>query len=227
MYGPGTAAQPPRPTGGAVVIGLRVLFTALPVVSFGLLAWVSMLRLALVRKRPLDWVMVMVTGAVAGGCFAFFAISQEGDTWQANVGAMLLMLCMLCTAVYFLVMDIRQGGTPLVVRPGPSGYGPAYGYPPMAGPGVAPGPAAGEPTGARWQERPYGYGQPNPAKPAPAAVRGPGTPIPAPAPAPTPLQTPAQAPAVPRAAPQPPPRINQVRAELDELSDYLRKEEGR
>ncbi|MET8688324.1 hypothetical protein ABZV77_29365 [Streptomyces sp. NPDC004732] len=44
------------------------------------------------------------------------------------------------------------------------------------------------------------------------------TPMPMPTPAPAPAPTPAPAPA--------PARIDQVRAELDELSDYLRKQEG-
>ncbi|WP_455358986.1 hypothetical protein [Streptomyces sp. SYSU K21746] len=56
-----------------------------------------------------------------------------------------------------------------------------------------------------------------------------GTPVPGHTPAPT--HTPAPGPIPPQPQPQPqqpaPPRIDQVRAELDELSDYLRREEGR
>ncbi|MFG3133722.1 hypothetical protein [Streptomyces tendae] len=63
-----------------------------------------------------------------------------------------------------------------------------------------------------------GYGHPQPSYPY--------TPAPAPAPAPV------QAPVPPYQAPPPqhhpaPARIDQVRAELDELSDYLRNHDGR
>jgi hypothetical protein len=63
-----------------------------------------------------------------------------------------------------------------------------------------------------------GYGHPHPTYPY------------APAPAPTyqvrPHHTPAAPPSVPVTPPPQPARIDQVRAELDELSDYLRRHDG-
>ncbi|WP_447039303.1 hypothetical protein [Streptomyces sp. DSM 118878] len=64
------------------------------------------------------------------------------------------------------------------------------------------------------------YGYPGPHTPVPAP-----TPTPAPTPAPAPVYPPDQQTAQPPTRPAPA-RIHQVRAELDELSDYLRKQEG-
>ncbi|WP_329132655.1 hypothetical protein OG552_13715 [Streptomyces sp. NBC_01476] len=195
MYGHGTVLPPPRPEHRGVVIGLRVVFTVLPVVSLGLLAWGSTLRLALVRKRPVDWVLVAVTVVIAIVALVLFSNSPDVNSKQANTGGTMLVFAMFCTPVYFLVMDIRRTGTPLVVRSGPGGY--AQGNPYASGISQAP-------AGPRPQQPPYGYGHPRPAPP----------------------QTPPLPPRPP-AATVPHPRIEQVRAELDELSDYLRKEEGR
>ncbi|MFF1623824.1 hypothetical protein [Streptomyces sp. NPDC058272] len=65
------------------------------------------------------------------------------------------------------------------------------------------------------------YGYPHSPSPSPYAATHPQPPVaPLPAPAPhTPVPPPPQRPA--------PARIDQVRAELDELSDYLRKRDGR
>jgi hypothetical protein len=213
MYGPGTAPPQPRPAGRGAVIALRVIFTALPVLSIGLLAWGSMLRLALVRKRPVDWVLLVLSAAIAVVALSLFAISQDDNSWQANTGGTMLVVTLICTPVYFLVMDIRQGGTVLVVRPGGPGYAHPGPYPLPAA--VAPGPIPAAPGAPTMWRPPYGYGQPQAA------------PIAVPRPAPAPAPTPAAPKAPPAPAPGPAPRLHQVRAELDELSDYLRKEEGR
>ncbi|MGY0017986.1 hypothetical protein [Streptomyces sp. cg35] len=67
-----------------------------------------------------------------------------------------------------------------------------------------------------------GYGYP-PVQPRPYAQQAPTAPTQAPGPAPTPTPPPA---AQNQNQGQPPQRIDQVRAELDELSDYLRKQDG-
>ncbi|MEU1045774.1 hypothetical protein ABZ400_11515 [Streptomyces sp. NPDC005897] len=84
----------------------------------------------------------------------------------------------------------------------------------------------------RHHRQPPHPGHPVPTPPFPTAGYGhPQPPYPY-APAPAPAPAPAQAPVPPYQAPPPqhhpaPARIDQVRAELDELSDYLRHHDGR
>lgn len=207
MYGPGQAMPPPKRTSPGVVITLRVLFTVLPIISLSLLGWASMLRLAWVRKRSLDWTVLVVEVGLSFLAFAFFGFSHSDNDKQANVGGTLLMICMFGTALYFLIEDIRRPqadhrqGWPAVAgypQPNPYTTGAISG-----GPGPTPYPQQGYPARQQY------------ARPTPPPVTG-STPPPSVPPIPPTTPT-----------PQPGPRINQVRAELDELSDYLRKEEGR
>jgi hypothetical protein len=205
MYGSGQALPQPKATRPGVVIVLRVFLTVLPIISLSLLAWVPMLRLAIQCKRTLDWLMLAIAAGMAIVGFACFGFSDDDNDWQANTGTALLLICMFGSAVYFLVADILRVRGQL---PAPWPAGPAYG-----------------------QHHPYatGLGIPGaPGRPGPRPQQGYPAPRSYTAPAPIPGRTPPP-PAAPPAAPTPPPapRIDQVRAELDELSDYLRKEEGR
>ncbi len=204
MYGPGQA-MPPQRTSPGVVITLRVFFTVLPIISLSLLGWVSMLRLAWVRKRSLDWTMLAVEAGLSVVAFTFFGFSHDDNDTQANVGGTLLMICMFGTALYFLIEDIRrpQAGHHQA-WPAAAGYQPnPYTTGISGGPGPTHYPQQGYPAAQQY------------ARPTPPPVTA-ATPPPAVPPIPNTAPT-----------PQPGPRINQVRAELDELSDYLRKEEGR
>jgi hypothetical protein len=201
MYGPGIAPPQPRPAGRAAVIWLRVLFTALPVLSLGFLAWGSLLRLAVVRRNPLDWaLMVIDIVAIIIGYTLVGLAHDNTDSWQSNAGTLTVLVCMFGSPAYFLVMDIRRKETR------PAGYAMPTGYPPnpySTGYGPMPGPMpAGPAHGGIPRSAPVQSQTPMPGRP-PVSAQTPG---------------PARPPA---------PRINQVRAELDELSDYLRKEEGR
>ncbi|HEY5835391.1 hypothetical protein [Streptomyces sp.] len=189
MYGPGTAPPQHRPEGRGLVIGLRVLFVVLPVVTLGVCAWGSILRLALALRRPMDWVLLPIVGVLGIGGFILVGVAPDDTGWQSNVGVSGLLVCMLATPAYFLVVDIR-GARP--ARPLPRTAAPVHPprFPPGPIPGTAPGPIPGAPRIPGTP--PYGYGQ-QPTAPVPPAG----------------------------------PRIHQVRAELDELSDFLRKEEGR
>ncbi|WP_328913849.1 MULTISPECIES: hypothetical protein [unclassified Streptomyces] len=203
MYGHGTAPPPPPPTSSGTVIGLRVLFAVLPVVTLAVGAWGSMLRVALLRKRTLDWALTVIVGAVGVGGFVLAGSADDESSWQSNLGAGCVLVCMCATPVYFLIMDFLWADTAArrarAVPPVPPMQPNPYAS------GVMPGQVPGRITGAPGVpgRPPYGYGQ----QPRP----------------------PQAAPPVPSAAPTPPagPRIHQVRAELDELSDFLRKEEGR
>ncbi|WP_328910581.1 hypothetical protein OG230_14300 [Streptomyces sp. NBC_00234] len=191
--------QPPkrRPSSG-VLTALRVLFVALTVLSCGLLGWAAMLRLAVVTRKGRDWALLALVFALNTGLFAFMIVMPEDPEQtsdaEAFIGVSWIFGVMVGVVAYYLYAEIQHYG--------PQGpYGAAH--PPVA-----------QPHG------PYGGYVPQQAAPPHPAPHVPNTPAPTPGygypPAvPPPAHTP------PPAAPQ---RLDQVRAELDELSDYLRKE---
>ncbi|MFH8370840.1 hypothetical protein [Streptomyces sp. NPDC018031] len=254
--GPGYPPHRPAATRSGPVL-FRVLFVAVTVCSVGILCWVPLLRLAIVRRRTADWalfwsVLVLTLAAL------WFLRESNADHISSDI-AMAVLLAMGAGAIgYYLRADIRHhravaaaaaGSAPSTV-PGP--------YGPFAGPGAAPVPAPGPAAHG------YGYPPPHPyphvpgPSPAPHAPAGPGHgPAPAapagyhPAPDPSPgghrppapvqphhtpqphhapqVSQPSHAPQTPQPhhTPQPSQRIGQVRAELDELSDLLRREQNR
>ncbi|MFD7298757.1 hypothetical protein ACFV9W_36230 [Streptomyces sp. NPDC059897] len=202
MYGPG--AGPPRRESDGAAITLRVLFPALSVLTCGLLSCAPLFRIAALRRRPVDWILAVVSLPVSITLFGIIGSLPEEDT-RTDVALALLLLLALGSAVYFLVYDIRR-------------LSPAHPPGPYAPP-AQPGPSA--------------YGHPQPRQPWPTpppqqhampTQHSMNTVTPTPGPAPTPA--PAQPPAPPQNQAPPPHRIDQVRAELDELSDYLRKQDG-
>ncbi|MET9434787.1 hypothetical protein [Streptomyces sp. NPDC006551] len=195
MYGPGHVPPPPPRALPASVVVLRVLFAVLPLLSIGFLTWATMLRLAVVTRRTLDWILcgvsvaVMITGGVL--------LPENVETTQADIAVGLIILNAIAFTAYFLVADIRHDK----VRLGPpAGAAP---YPPYAT------------TVPRHQA---GYGYP-PAYPQPQSQ-----PLSQPQPQPQPQP---QTPPPLEVPPQAGHRIDQVRAELDELSHLLRKDEGK
>ncbi|MFJ1897439.1 hypothetical protein [Streptomyces sp. NPDC088115] len=210
MYAPGyPQSVPPRIPGRAWIVSMRVLFCALSVFSVGMLLWAPLLRLAIVRRRASDWWLT-------GGAFAFVVAvmmgigRDEGDAHGIDfVLIPLLLLAMVAAPVYYLVADIRHYGPHGAKQHAMGGYvPPAPGYAtttPVTGkPGPAPQPPHQQQTFPQqpvaqqtFPQQQYGQQQAPPHTPYPQQLH-----------------------------PQPQ-RIDQVRAELDELSDYLRKEEGR
>ncbi|MEU7407902.1 hypothetical protein AB0B40_00990 [Streptomyces sp. NPDC042638] len=197
--------KPPPHTAWLVL--LRVLFVALGFLSIGFLAWAMMLRLAAVTRRSLDWGLFVAV--LAADILSLTLVATEpGDeihTTGGYVGLVLLLTTLVSTIAYYLAADTRhfllRQQAYQAQRPAP-----AYGYP-----------AAG----------PYGTTVPVPQ----SAHRAPATP-PAPPAAPhtPPPLAHGTAPRPPLTTPPPqrpaPARIDQVRAELDELSDYLRRQDG-
>ncbi|WP_405762022.1 hypothetical protein [Streptomyces sp. NBC_00045] len=175
-------------------MALRVLFALLPVLSCGFLGWGTMLRLAVVTRKPRDWWLLALNCVLTVAWIALIGAdpTPKTDGWQGNTGAFGVILTGFATCVYFLVADIRHHEARAVAaRTG------AW-YPAQPAPYVPP----------QQQPRPaYGY---------PPVQQ---TPIPTPTPTPTPTPNPNPAP-----GPATPPRIGQVRAELDELSELLRKQ---
>ncbi|MFD9500322.1 hypothetical protein [Streptomyces sp. NPDC060035] len=195
-YGYPPQQQPKRRPSSATLTALRVLFVALTLMSCGFLSWASLLRLATVTRKGLDWTLMVVALALNAGMFAYILSTPDNEDELTDAQALVFLGWLLCTVVgtitYYLYAEIRH-------------YGPQYGYPgpsPYAGhlPPQAPAVTPATPT--------PGYGYPPPPVP-------PADPVRTPAPPP---------PAVP--SPASPQRLDQVRAELDELSDYLRKEGG-
>ncbi|MER5207814.1 hypothetical protein [Streptomyces sp. NPDC002825] len=180
MYGPPQAPQvpqQPKSPASAGRIALLVLFSALALLSCGLLAWAPMLRLASVTRRALDWVLFGVTFLVAAGLFTYAGVTgdQEPTTAESFIGVGTMVLLVAGSITYYLVTEIRRFDRP--------GAAPAF--------------------------RPPGHDHAT-------AVTVPST-MPNPNPYVRPVVAPPTAPA---------PRIDQVRAELDELSDLLRKDTG-
>ncbi|MFE1785379.1 hypothetical protein ACFW9F_23095 [Streptomyces sp. NPDC059506] len=224
MNGSGAA---PRPLpDDRVVISLRVLFCAAALLSCGLLSWVPMLRLALLRLRTVDWVLCGAVFAAAFGLLAAVGELPEASPGSdAAVGA-LLLLSVLVT-VYYLVVDIRHHGErrARAAQAAHAPYGQQYGYGyPYA---QTPHPQAPPPQPGIPHQQPSPYAAPPPQAPYNPYRDTPPGGSPAGPPAGPPAPT-APAHVRPQGAPGPaaPRRMDQVRAELDELSDLLRQEEG-
>ncbi|MFC5217670.1 hypothetical protein [Streptomyces coerulescens] len=187
--------QPP-PIGWLVF--LRVVFVVMSVLSFGLLMWVMMLRLAIVTRRPLDW-WLFAASIVVEFLGLYLMGSEPGDeihTAGGWTGLVLVLGGMVAAIAYYLSADIRHfHQLRFAGYPGQRQASAAYGYPHSQSPYTA---------------------TTVPQSPPMSQTPPPRTPMPrTPAQPPTPPQRPAPA------------RIDQVRAELDELSDYLRKHDTR
>ncbi|MCH0538332.1 hypothetical protein I3F58_01890 [Streptomyces sp. MUM 203J] len=167
------------------MVVVRVLFAVLPLLSLGFLTGASMLRLAVVTRRTLDWWLFGVSVAATLGFLLLTGPDPEALRSSLGAGGVLLNAALFTG--YFLYADIRHHERA------------ARSAVPTPAPYHQPRPQSG-----------YGYPQPNPYQQQPQqAARQPTPP-----------------PASPPASPFPAPRIDQVRAELDELSDLLRKDEG-
>ncbi|MEU7244864.1 hypothetical protein [Streptomyces sparsogenes] len=213
-------APPPRPATTATVVVLRVVFVAVTLLSLGFLSWVTMLRVAILRRRALDWLLFWTSCVLVVLAFVEFGTGPDEPDALAytTLAGVFLLACGVTT--HYLIVDIRhhrpaRPGTPAVAPYVPPGYPPAaYGYP--AAPHQ---PVPHQPMPSLQPQQPL---QPQPPQP-----RQPLRPHAQPQHQPQPYPQPQ---AQPQAQAQPQPqhqRIRRVRAELDELSDYLRREEGR
>ncbi|WP_151774481.1 hypothetical protein [Streptomyces abyssomicinicus] len=221
---------PPPPTG--LLVFLRILFVTVAVGSIGLLMWVPMLRLAIVTRKVLDWVLF-------GLSFVLLLVScallmsepdDEVDTAPEVVGVLMLLITLVAVISYYLVAEIRhyeqrRRHPGAAFGHGHTGAGTGYGYPYTGNPYGSP-----QPPGT-WSgghtPAPHTAGSHIPAP----HTAGPHTPAPHTAGSHTAVPTPSHTatptpPVTPPVTPAPGGRIDQVRAELDELSDYLRKQDG-
>ncbi|MFF5472855.1 hypothetical protein [Streptomyces achromogenes] len=234
MQGHGYGQPVTQPPHTAWLVCLRVLFVLAGILSLGFLSWAMPLRLAIVTRRSLDWgLFVAVLAAdLLGVVLLGLEPGEEIHTTGGYVGLILVLGCLVGSIAYYLAADIQHFALRRQAYAAVSGV-PAYGYPapaaaygattvptaptapPASGPAVPAAPAPAVPTAA----------------PAPVPHRAPGaphTPPPVPhTPSPVPYApVPGPPPAAPLPRPPAPARIEQVRAELDELSDYLRRQDG-
>ncbi|MFF9087310.1 hypothetical protein ACF1BE_12980 [Streptomyces sp. NPDC014991] len=217
MQGHGYGQPVKQPPHTAWLVLLRVLFVALGILTIGFLAWAMLLRLAAVTRRSLDWgLFVAVLAADILGIVLLAA--EPGDdihTAGGYTGILLLLGALVATTGYYLAADIRHFLVrQQAYRAQQQAYqaqrqAPAYGYPAVATPYTA----ATVPTMPATPTAPVHPVPVHPAAPHNPPVV-PHPPVPRPPLATPPPQRPAPA------------RIDQVRAELDELSDYLRRHDG-
>ncbi|MFD8962363.1 hypothetical protein ACFXKH_40155 [Streptomyces caelestis] len=187
-YGPTPQQQTTSRPSPATLTTVRVILVTVTVLSCGLLGWVAMLRLAIVTRRPRDWVLLVVVMVLNAALFAFIVSTPDDpdDMSDASVLLMLLWIVALLAGVitYYLYVEIRHYSS-LRSLGSPAPYTAT---------------ATAHPTPLPYQQHPAQQHHQQP-QPNPYTVQ---TPPPTPTPAPQ--------------------RLDQVRAELDELSDYLRKE---
>ncbi|MFD4340293.1 hypothetical protein ACFWPP_24310 [Streptomyces anulatus] len=192
-YGPTPQQQTTSRPSPATLTTVRVILVTATVLSCGLLGWVAMLRLAIVTRRPRDWVLLVVVMVLNAALFAFIVSTPDDpdDMSDASVLLMLLWIVALLAGVitYYLYVEIRHYSSLRSLGSPPPYTAPAH---------PAPLPYQQHPAQQHHQQRQQQHQQP---QPNPYTVQ---TPPPTPTPAPQ--------------------RLDQVRAELDELSDYLRKE---
>ncbi|MGA4859649.1 hypothetical protein [Streptomyces koyangensis] len=218
------APKPPGPSREARV-WLRVLFTALAVMSCGYFAFGALIRLACLTRRPKDWVLMAISAGCTFLAIGMMPMGDDSTTIMDDLAVGLILLNMVAVVTYYLWAEIRHDR-----RVHGTGHPGAPGGPHLAGP--YPPHGVTRPTTAPLPHHPYPQPHQPPHQPQPQQHYNPPT-------APTgagdawarPQTGPAPTPAGPRPAPGTPPpggpaRIDQVRAELDELSAYLRDSGG-
>lgn len=205
MHGPGIAHRPPHrtPTPGMLAF-LRALFVALPLLTCGFLAWVATLRVAIVTRSVLNWWLFVGNVALNILWIVFLAQDNTDDfsSPEGNMGMFGMVSTGAAAIAYYLYADFKH----YRVQAGAyAGYYP----PPHVTPSYQPPANAG-----------YGYGGPT----RPVATPQPQPQQQPPLPQQQQQQQQQPQPYAQRNHTTPPPRIDQVRAELDELSDLLRRD---
>ncbi|MEV5378101.1 hypothetical protein AB0L26_19305 [Streptomyces nondiastaticus] len=244
---------PQRPPGRAKIIAMRVVVVAITVGTILLLPWVPVLRVAIMRRKKTDWALFWIVLVLSFFNLSRIngAESWTADA-QVKAGAVSLVCTGIWSIWYYLRFDIRHYreletryavATALAAEREAAAHRQAAAHNEAAlaeaikaslfapEPEPAPGPPAPPAPPAPRVDDPFADTRSYVRMPQPA----PGL---QPRPAPAPFQAPPPPPQrggrhrrpaehAAQGAPTPPPRprrIQEVRAELDELSDLLRKE---
>ncbi|MFI5984091.1 hypothetical protein ACIBEA_24795 [Streptomyces sp. NPDC051555] len=157
MHGPGL--PPPREQyasqrSQSYVIALRAIFTLVPLVSCGFLAWASMLRLAIVTRSGRDWALFVLSATC--GLLGIWLVGSDpvpdAKGTRTNIGMVLSLATGVASLAYFLYADLRRQQRPPVTAwyppPMPQQHQPpqyGYGYPPQAAAPAGPAPAQTRP----------------------------------------------------------------------------------
>ncbi|MFJ4472705.1 hypothetical protein ACIP2X_35185 [Streptomyces sp. NPDC089424] len=197
MHGHGYTQPVKQPPPTAWLVLVRVLFVAISVLSLGFLTWTMLLRLAVVTRRSLDWGLFVAVLAV--DILAVVLLGTEPGDEIHTPGGWTGLFLLLGTLVAVLAYYLAAEVRHFHQLRLGGGHTPlpGYGYP----------------------QPPYTHATTVPQTQA-------RTTPPRPSHGPNPSHTPPPIPTTPPQRPAPA-RIDQVRAELDELSDYLRKQDGR
>ncbi|MER5732458.1 hypothetical protein ABT084_29685 [Streptomyces sp. NPDC002138] len=156
MHGPGPGFPPPRRQHGnqrsqVYRVVLRVIFAVLPLLTFGFLAWITMLRLAIVTRAGRDWALFALSAGL--GVLGFVLVGTDpvpnAGGARSDVGMSIALTTAVATLAYFLYADLRRENRPPAAdwypppHPPQAPYG--YGYPPQA---ATPAPAPTQPPQA-------------------------------------------------------------------------------
>lgn len=209
MHGPGIAQPPPSGTPSPGMLAfLRVIFVALPLMTCGLLAWAATLRVAIVTRSTLNWFLFVGNVGLNIMWVVFLAQDNTDDfsSPEGNTGMIGMLTTGAGAIAYYLYADFKHYGNRTRFY---AGY-----YPP--------------PLTAQQQPQPQAQARYQPPANAGYGYGGPTRPVEGARPHANPAQ---QRQPQPQQPSQPnhaaPPRIDQVRAELDELSDLLRRDGNR
>lgn len=254
--GPEPGQPQPRRASRAMIVTIRVVVVAITVLTAFLMSWIPVLRVAIVRRRGKDWALFWAVLAVSLGCLAMLEERFSKTTHNVGmiaaicVGSLSVAYYLWADIRHFRppARAAAPGGHPppyaatLPGAPQPGyqmerfpgadqGVPQARPYPYSVAHPQHPAPQALVPEYHPGRTRPgpeaAPYGQPA-GYPPHAAPHVPAPPQSGYGYPPLPEAPPRTAPAQGRqdVAHRPPERIRQVRAELDELSDLLRKEAG-
>ncbi|MFJ5265928.1 hypothetical protein ACIQAC_36250 [Streptomyces sp. NPDC088387] len=197
MHGHGYPQPVKQPPPTALLVFLRVVFVVISILSLGFLTWTMMLRLAIVTRKSLDW--GLFAAVVVIDILAIVLLGSEPGEEIHTAGGWTGLTLLLGTLVAVIAYYLAADIRHFQqLRQG------AYAH-----------------------ARPPAYGYPQAQSPYTATT------VPQVPPAQRPPHTPSTHHTPPPATPAPPPqrpapaRIDQVRAELDELSEFLRKQDGR
>ncbi|MFI0739836.1 hypothetical protein ACH4PU_17375 [Streptomyces sp. NPDC021100] len=107
MNGPGPAQRQPHRPGGAMVVTIRVVIVAITVCTAFLMSWIPVLRVAIVRRRALDWALFWAV-LVASVAWLFMMREELAKTVWYTLGITGAIGTGVATTAYYLWSDIRH-----------------------------------------------------------------------------------------------------------------------